>query len=67
MQVADYIHFGGKHGESAALKNLLVHAGVSNPSTGAPLTEASLSASLVASEQATRFARRFRETRTAAV
>jgi hypothetical protein len=40
MQVSDYAHFGGKHGESAALKNLLAHAGVVNPHSGKPFTEA---------------------------
>jgi hypothetical protein len=40
MQATGYAHFGGKHGESAALKNLLAHAGVVNPSTGEPFTEA---------------------------
>src|SRR5262249_31648748 len=40
MRVENYAHFGGKHGESAALKNLLTHAGVRNPVTGAPFTEA---------------------------
>src|SRR5262249_35538047 len=40
MQVPGYSHFGGKHGESAALKNLLAHVGVVNPCTGAPFTEA---------------------------
>src|SRR5262245_28301325 len=40
MRVPDYAHFGGKHGEAAAIKNLLDHAGVTNPCTDKPFTEA---------------------------
>jgi hypothetical protein len=40
MQVGGYAHFGGRHGESAAIKNLLAFAGVGNPVTGEPMSEA---------------------------
>src|SRR5262249_55640574 len=40
MRVGNFNHFGGKHGESAALKNLLGHAAVVNPVTSKPFTEA---------------------------
>ncbi|MBI5757397.1 MAG: BtrH N-terminal domain-containing protein [Planctomycetales bacterium] len=40
MQVPGYAHFGGKHGESAAIKNLLGWAGVKNPISGEPFSEA---------------------------
>src|SRR5262245_41321006 len=40
LAVNGYAHFGGKHGESAALKNLLAFHGVKHPTTGAPLSEA---------------------------
>jgi hypothetical protein len=40
MRVEGYNHFGGRHVESANLKNLLAHAGIANPYTGQPLTEA---------------------------
>ena len=40
MHVNGYAHFGGRHGESAALKNLLAFAGVANPATGRPFSEA---------------------------
>lgn len=40
MRVEGYAQFGGQHGESANLKNLLGHAGVVNPWTGKPFTEA---------------------------
>jgi len=40
MQVDGYAHFGGRHGESAAIKNLLAFAGVRNPATGEPFSEA---------------------------
>jgi hypothetical protein len=35
-----YAHFGGKNAESAAIKNLLAFAGVVNPQTGKPFSEA---------------------------
>lgn len=40
MSVEGYAHFGGQHGESANLKNLLGHAGMVNPWTGKSFTEA---------------------------
>jgi hypothetical protein len=40
MIIDSYHHFGGRHSESAALKNLLAHAGVNNPVTGEPFSEA---------------------------
>ncbi len=40
VAVNGYAHFGGKHGESAAIKNLLGFAGVTNPQTGGPFSEA---------------------------
>jgi hypothetical protein len=40
MLVASYQHFGGKHWETAAIKNTLAHAGVRAPHTGAPFSEA---------------------------
>ncbi len=40
VAVNGYSHFGGKHGESAALKNLLAFAGVKHPITKGPLSEA---------------------------
>jgi len=40
MRVSNYAQFGGKHVESANLKNVLAHAGVANPATGRPLSEA---------------------------
>lgn len=35
-----YQHFGGRHGESAAIRNVLAFLGVVNPQTKKPLTEA---------------------------
>lgn len=40
MIVSDYNQFGGKHYESAAIRNTMAHAGVVAPHTGEPLTEA---------------------------
>src|SRR5262249_20343307 len=40
IAVNGYDHFGGKHGEAAALKNLLAFAGARNPVTGKPFSEA---------------------------
>ncbi|MBI1914897.1 MAG: DUF4872 domain-containing protein [Planctomycetes bacterium] len=40
IAVKGYAHFGGKHGASAAIKNLLAFAGVDNPQTGKPFSEA---------------------------
>jgi hypothetical protein len=40
MYVPDYAQFGGRHVESANLKNLLAHTGTVNPATGQPLSEA---------------------------
>lgn len=40
MRVEGYAQFGGQHAESANIKNLLAHAGMSNPHTGKPITEA---------------------------
>ncbi|MEP7361843.1 MAG: DUF4872 domain-containing protein [Acidobacteriota bacterium] len=40
MRVEDYTYFGGVHFESANLKNLMAWAGVENPHTGKPFTEA---------------------------
>ncbi|HEY3242506.1 MAG TPA: DUF4872 domain-containing protein [Phycisphaerae bacterium] len=40
MLVANYKHFGGKHWETAAIKNTLAHAGVLAPHTGEPFSEA---------------------------
>lgn len=38
--IEKYSHFGGKHIESANLKNLLAHHGVKNPHTDKPFSEA---------------------------
>lgn len=40
MLVDKFASFGGAHAETAAMKNLLAHAGVVSPLTGAPLSEA---------------------------
>lgn len=40
MQVDGYAQFGGRHGASAAIKNVLAFAGVRNPATGEPFSEA---------------------------
>jgi hypothetical protein len=40
MIVFGYTHFGGRHGESAALKNLLAFTRVTRPDTGQPFSEA---------------------------
>src|SRR5262249_38398893 len=40
MRVDGYAHFGGRHGGSAAIKNMLAFAGVANPATGEPFSEA---------------------------
>jgi hypothetical protein len=40
MRVEGYAHFGGRHGESASIRNLLAYAGVRDPHRGEPLTEA---------------------------
>src|SRR5687767_13628942 len=40
MRLEDYTHFGGAHFESANLKNLMLWAGVENPLTGKPFSEA---------------------------
>ncbi len=40
MRIANFHHFGGVHGESAAIKNLLSFTGVVHPHTGTPLSEA---------------------------
>lgn len=39
LAVPGYAHFGGHHGETAAMRNTLAHAGVTAPHTGAPLSE----------------------------
>ncbi len=36
----DFEHFGGLHADSTAVKNLLAHAGVVDPRSGEPLSEA---------------------------
>lgn len=40
MLVEKFASFGGAHPDTAAMKNLLAHAGVVSPVTGAPLSEA---------------------------
>jgi len=40
MSVSGFSHFGGRHGESATLKNLMAFHGVKNPLSGAPMSEA---------------------------
>ena len=42
MIIQNYKQFGGAHSETAALKNVLAHAGVSAPHTKKPYTEAML-------------------------
>lgn len=39
MQIRNYNQFGGQHHESAALRNILAHWGVTAPHTGQPLSE----------------------------
>src|SRR5438105_3132488 len=39
MRVEGYVHAGGRHTASVALRNLLTHAGAVAPHTGAPLSE----------------------------
>lgn len=39
MQIPGFAHFGGRHGESAAIKNLLGWAGVKNSISGEPFSE----------------------------
>jgi hypothetical protein len=39
LAVPGYAHFGGRHWETAAMRNTLAHAGVTAPHTGAPLSE----------------------------
>ena len=40
MRVAGFAHFGGRHAESAAIRNILAFHGVLDPATGKPFTEA---------------------------
>lgn len=40
LQAPAFEHFGGRHVESAVIKNLLAHAGVRNPVTREPFSEA---------------------------
>lgn len=40
MQVQNFRHFGGRHFETTAMKNILAHAGLLSPITGQPLSEA---------------------------
>lgn len=40
VRLEGYSHFGGNHCDTAVIKNALAYAGVTNPHTGAPLTEA---------------------------
>ena len=40
MTVDGYTHFGGRHGEAAAIRHLLAFQGVIDPTTGRPFTEA---------------------------
>lgn len=40
MILTNYRHFGGRHGESAALRNLFAFHGIVHPATGQPLSEA---------------------------
>ncbi|HET6201282.1 MAG TPA: hypothetical protein VFI25_00620 [Planctomycetota bacterium] len=42
MQVPGYRHFGGVHPDTAAIKNILAHAGFVDPLTGKPFTEAAI-------------------------
>src|SRR5688572_17678964 len=39
MIIHDYCSFGGRHGESAALKNLLAFAHIVHPATGRPISD----------------------------
>ncbi len=39
-QLEGYDHFGGRHWETANLRNVLAHAGLRTPHTGEPLSEA---------------------------
>ena len=40
MRVAGFSHFGGRHAESAAIRNILAFHGTVDPATGKPFTEA---------------------------
>src|SRR5437016_5382336 len=40
MSVKGFSYFGGRHGESAALNNLMTFHGVKNPVSGQPMSEA---------------------------
>ncbi len=40
LGVTNYQQFGGRHWDTAAMKNLMAHAGVTAPHTGQPLSEA---------------------------
>src|SRR5262245_43011543 len=42
MRVEGYVHAGGRHAATVALRNLLTHAGVAGPHTGQPLSEPTL-------------------------
>jgi len=39
MLACDFHHFGGRFSDSACLKNLLAHSGITNPADGRPLSE----------------------------
>ncbi len=40
LGVTNYQHFGGRHWDTAAMKNLMAHAAVTAPHTGQPFSEA---------------------------